>query len=336
MSTTFEEDSRSPDTPVESPINREDMPINQMLLMDAMNIDIGVLLAEDDLAEDDLDPDDLAMPELEDDDDDDDDQGADTDEEGLRERWGLDHPHLLRLWRSFASTDKYKKTIVTFLLFHEAQPKCTEADLIENMVAYFEHSYKKKTDVPEVSAEALLNIKLQASTTLRGWLGIFTKFLAYTERGVLKQKATIVTDLLTAWDKDHTTKQSATYKKDQMGEQQYSLYYTMYYTNQHSISISNPFYLQLPSLRWQTPPRSCWPRPTTQCVWRWQRVEQRATPSRSETSPACRTAMATPPTTSTSSAPRSRPRPPPIQALGETCAAAKLASFLNSFCGNSK
>jgi hypothetical protein len=132
MITTFEEDSKSPDTPADSPIDRESMSIDNLLLMDAMNIDMGVLLAQDDL--DDWED----APDLEYDDEDED--GAETDEQGLRDRWGLDHPHLIRLWRSFKSAGKYQKEIIKFLLWHEAQEKSSEADLIENMVSYFEHS----------------------------------------------------------------------------------------------------------------------------------------------------------------------------------------------------
>jgi hypothetical protein len=85
-------------------------------------------------------------------------------------------------------------------------------------VLYFRSSYAKKTNVPLADAPGLLEVKMRASTTLRGVFSCLKKFWQYTGRGDLTKLAPLVTDLLGQWDKDHRTKQSAVFTKQHIGE----------------------------------------------------------------------------------------------------------------------
>jgi hypothetical protein len=63
-------------------------------------------------------------------------------------------------------------------------------------VLYFRSSYAKKSSVVLPDAPGLLEIKMKASTTLRGVFSCLMKFWQYTGRGDLTRLAPLVTDLL--------------------------------------------------------------------------------------------------------------------------------------------
>ncbi|KAJ1404628.1 hypothetical protein B484DRAFT_469951 [Ochromonadaceae sp. CCMP2298] len=104
--------------------------------------------------------------------------------------------------------------MVKYCLFVQDQEDSSEGNMINNMVLYFEQSYNNKTVDNSASADGLLEIKKKASTTLRGVFSILKKMWQYTARGNLTIQAPLVTDLLKAWDKEHRTKQSATFSKE--------------------------------------------------------------------------------------------------------------------------
>ncbi|KAJ1401803.1 hypothetical protein B484DRAFT_437743, partial [Ochromonadaceae sp. CCMP2298] len=183
-----------------SPV-REDMPIQTLIELDEMDREIDAFLDQDDIDQMLLDTQD-------------DDEILDTAENGLREDWGVSDPNLLTFFENFKSSKKYIVEHTKFLLFHEKQTACSEADLIPNIVKYFKDSYAKKTNRPGATADGLQDIKLKASTTLRGVFSVLIKFWQYTGRGELKKLAPLVTDLLGQWDKDHRTKQSATFTRE--------------------------------------------------------------------------------------------------------------------------
>jgi hypothetical protein len=177
--------------------------------------ELNALLAED-LVED------SELPDLADD--------LDDHDTGLREDWGLSNENYVTFLHSFKSAGKYTKETIKFLKFHESQAACTEADLIRNIVEYFKASYHKKTEDQTVTSDALLTLKLKASTTLRGVFSVLCKFWAYTARGDLKKLAPLVTDLLGMWDKEHRTKQSAVFTKKNIGKLVALLIYIQFYT----------------------------------------------------------------------------------------------------------
>ncbi|KAJ1421551.1 hypothetical protein B484DRAFT_399427 [Ochromonadaceae sp. CCMP2298] len=184
---TFADDSASQE---DSPINREDLPVSDLLGMEEMNRELEEFLEQDDVAQM---LDDFVMTQAE----------VETDGNGLTQDFGLSNLMLLTFFRNFKSAKKYKAEIVKFCLFVQAQEDSSEENMINNM-----------TVDDGASAEGLLDIKKKASTTLRGIFSVLKKMWQYTQRGCLAAKAPLVTDLLDAWDKEHRTKQSAVFTRE--------------------------------------------------------------------------------------------------------------------------
>jgi hypothetical protein len=175
---SFANDSASPVS-----VGREEMPIQTVIELDEMDREITAFLDQDDI--------DQMLLDIQGDD-----EIKDTGENGLRQDWGTSDPMLLHFYKHFKSAKKYKVEQKRYLIFHEQQTTCSEADLIPNIVKYFKMSYTKKTDQPGATADGLHNIKMKASTTLRGVFSVLIKFWQYTGRGDLKKLAPLVTDLL--------------------------------------------------------------------------------------------------------------------------------------------
>jgi hypothetical protein len=127
---------------------------------------------------------------------------------------GAENPQIVTFFKKFKSAKKYKAEMVKYCRFDQAQPDSSEENLIVNMVKYFEQSYVDDS----ASADGLLEIKKRASTTLCGVFSVLKKMWQYTGRGNLTVLAPLVTDLLSQWDKEHRTKQSATFSKKNIGK----------------------------------------------------------------------------------------------------------------------
>ncbi|KAJ1410666.1 hypothetical protein B484DRAFT_455816 [Ochromonadaceae sp. CCMP2298] len=193
----FADDSASADS---SPLNRSQMPIVDVVSMDQMNLEIEEFMEQEDL---DQMLQDFTMTAEE----------MESDENGLVKDYGLENPQIVTFFKKFKSAKKYKAEMVKYCRFDQAQPDSSEENLIVNMVKYFEQSYLDKTVDDSASADGLLEIKKRASTTLRGVFSVLKKMWQYTGRGNLTVLAPLVTDLLSQWDKEHRTKQSATFSK---------------------------------------------------------------------------------------------------------------------------
>jgi hypothetical protein len=188
-----------------SPMDRSGMAIVDMISMDQMNLEIEEFLEQEDVDEMLRD---FTMTA----------QEMDTDENGLTQDFGLSDPMLLTFFKNFKSSKKHKAEMVKYCLFVQDQEDSTEGNMINNMVLYFEQSYKNKTVDDSASADGLLDIKKKASTTLRGVFSVLKKMWQYTARGNLTIQAPPVTDLLKAWDKEHRTKQLTTFSKKNVGK----------------------------------------------------------------------------------------------------------------------
>jgi hypothetical protein len=199
---TFADDSASLEG---SPLNRSQMPIVDLISMEQMNKEIENFFEQEDVEEMLRD---FSMTA----------QEIDTDEHGLVKDYGLNNPMLVRFFKTFKSAKKYKAEMVKYCLFDQAQPNSCDENMVANMVLCFEQSYNAKAMDDSASAEGLLEIKKKASTTLRGVFSVLQKMWQYTGRGNLKNLAPLVTDLLSQWDKEHRTKQSAVFTKENVGK----------------------------------------------------------------------------------------------------------------------
>jgi hypothetical protein len=249
---SFEQDSASPESPVDAAGVRETIPISELALYDDIQADFDAYLNEDDALEADWDnmvSEDLEM-----------DWSDETvSETGLVNQWGTEMPEWIEFSESFASFDKYNKEVVLFLLFHEKQAECTEAALVPNMMKYFKLSYRRQGDDSVASEE----VTAKASTTLRGILSIYCKFWKYTQRGDLKVKAPLLLDLLAQWDKVHKLRQSKVFSKQNFGECCIALAYYIctIHTNPSLYTLLPTSYLQLTCTCGSTTRTPCCRRP---------------------------------------------------------------------------
>jgi hypothetical protein len=179
----------------------------------------------------------------------------------LRAHWGLKSKDWVAFGKTFPSIGKYEKEIVRYLSYHEAQEKCREQDLLDNMKAYFDEMYYLK-DRSEAEAAADPTRLALSSPTLRSIHSILLKFWRYTKRGNLKIQTPLILDTLTSWDKAHALTQAGTFSKEEMGKHCTYLMHYMCIILTTSIYLSSPCSPQSLSTSCSTPPRSCSARPT--------------------------------------------------------------------------
>jgi hypothetical protein len=192
---SFARDSESPGSAASfASIDTEDIPIEQLILHTQLTQDLADLIAagtvwsfdELDLAP--IRPQDRLKPVQE---------------------WGQNAEDWVTCMRKMKSSGKYIKELNAFLVWFEAQPKCTEADLLSGLKKYIQINFDE-----DQTAQA----DRKASTTMRSTFSILTKWWKYSGRGDLKMQAPIIGDELTEWDKEHVIKKAPVFTMGNMGK----------------------------------------------------------------------------------------------------------------------